>query len=137
MNSVKYYIKIWSVAFTFFIIIDLIWLGFIARPVYRHFLDNLLAEQTNWGAAIMFYILFVAGLVYFAILPSLREKKIKIAVKNGALYGFFTYMTYELTNLAVIKDWPIGIVPIDIVWGVILGCSVASISSWFTLKYLR
>jgi uncharacterized membrane protein len=84
-----------------------------------------MAENTVWPAAIAFYILFVVGIVYFAINPGLEAGSLSQTLKNAALYGFFTYMTYELTNYAVIEGWPKGLVLVDIIWGVVLATSVA------------
>lgn len=124
----KRYFKIWLLSFTVFIVIDLIWLTIIAQPLYDHFIGELLSDNPNLLAAGLFYVLFVIGLIYFAIVPSLKAQSQKTAITKGALYGFFTYMTYELTNYAVIADWPIGIVPIDIAWGTLLGLFTSYIS---------
>lgn len=124
-----YHFKTWLIAFCVFLVIDLLWLGVVAQPLYGKYLDNFLAAEPNWLAAIIFYALFVVGLCYFAIVPALKESSSKLALKNGALFGFFTYMTYELTNYAVIANWPFSIVPIDIAWGAALGASVAFIST--------
>lgn len=120
------------VAFGVFIVVDLLWLGVIAKNLYRDQLGSLMAENTVWPAAIVFYVLFVVGIVYFAINPGLEAESLSETLKNAALFGFFTYMTYELTNWAVIKDWPAMLVPIDIVWGVVLSSSVA----WITYQIL-
>jgi uncharacterized membrane protein len=121
-------IKRWAVTFGIFMAVDLVWLGFIAQPIYEHFIGDFLDDTPNWYGAVAFYILFIVGMLYFAINPALKEKSMNLAVKNGALYGFFTYMTYELTNYAVINGWPLGIVFVDIAWGIVLGTSVSSIS---------
>lgn len=122
------YFKIWLTTFTVFIVIDLLWLTVIAKPVYDHFIGDFLSDNPKLIAAGVFYILFVVGIVYFALLPALKNKSSKLATVNGALFGFFTYMTYELTNFAVIDGWPFGIVPIDIAWGTLLGLFTSYIS---------
>ncbi|MFY0592802.1 DUF2177 family protein [Roseivirga sp.] len=120
-----------------FFAIDILWLGFIAKNLYNKHLRKLLAPKVNWAAAIVFYLLFIVGIFYFAIVPSLDEASLESAVIKGALFGFFTYATYDLTNLATLRDWPIKIVFIDIIWGSILTASVSTagfvITSWLML----
>jgi uncharacterized membrane protein len=120
------------IATPIFFVIDILWLGVIAKPLYQKYLGHLLAEQTKWGAAIIFYLLFIAGLVIFAISPALEKGSLWYAVGYGAMFGFFAYMTYELTNYAVLKDWPLGIVWIDIAWGIVLGGLVSGLAYYFT-----
>ena len=120
------------ISFVSFLAIDLLWLGFIARPVYTKYLGYIMAEQTKWGSAIVFYVLFVAGVVYFATWPALQEGSLIKAILNGALIGFLAYMTYELTNHAVLKGWPWQIVVIDILWGTFLGAVVAGAGYYIT-----
>lgn len=122
------HLKTFAVTFAVFMAVDLVWLGIVAQPLYDHFLGDLRAASTQWAAAILFYILFIIGLMYFALNEALAKKSLRFAVERGAAYGFFTYMTFELTNYAVIEGWPLGLVPIDIAWGVVLACSVATIS---------
>lgn len=118
-------LKQFLVAFTAFIIIDLVWLGVIASSFYQDQLGDLMADNVIWPAAILFYILFVVGILYFSVIPALKKKSLDFALKNAALYGFFTYMTYELTNYSVLQDWPFALVVVDIIWGVVLSTSVA------------
>lgn len=115
-------------SFLSFLIIDLTWLGLIAVNFYNSRLKDLKATEINWSAGILFYILFVIGLMYFVVYPAILEKDIKMAALNGALLGFFAYMTYDLTNLAVIKNWPLDMSIVDILWGTVLGCAVCTIS---------
>lgn len=117
-----------GVTFAIFMGIDLVWLGVIAKNYYSEQMSSIRAENFVWPAAIAFYVLFVIGLLYFAIYPALESGSLKDAVVKGTLYGFFTYMTYELTAWAVLKDWPAQLVFVDIVWGVVLAGSVSWIS---------
>ena len=112
--------------FAVFLVIDLVWLGVVSRNFYRSQLGNLMTDSIVWGAAILFYLLFVAGLVLFAVLPALDGGGWIRALALGAAFGFFAYMTYDLTNLATLRDWPLTLTVVDIGWGTILGGVVAT-----------
>jgi len=103
-----------------FLIVDLLWLGVIAKNIYRSQIGDLMKATPNWAAAIFFYALFIVGTMIFCVIPAVEKGSLTHAIVYGALFGFFTYMTYELTNLAVLKNWPRGIVPVDIIWGIVL-----------------
>ncbi len=109
-----------------FFAIDLLWLGVIAKNMYRKYLGNFLSDQVNWTAAIIFYFLFIIGIYIFAILPAIEKQSLMRAIVLGALFGFFTYATYDLTNLATLKSWPLNIVFIDIAWGAVLTALVSA-----------
>lgn len=117
-----------SVAMFFFLVIDLTWLGYIARDFYKKQLKRKMRKDPNWHAAILFYILFVLGLMYFAIVPAINDEAFARGVLDAAIYGFITYMTYELTNYAVINGWPKGLIVLDIVWGVTLSTAVMTLT---------
>ena len=95
-----------------------------------------MAEQVNWPAAMTFYLLFIAGILIFAILPAVEKDSLNHALLYGVLFGFFTYATYDLTNLATLKDWPIKVVIIDIIWGMVLTGSVAT-AGFYILRWLK
>lgn len=109
-----------------FFAIDLLWLGVVAKGLYNKYLGNLLSEHINWTAAIIFYLLFIVGIFIFAILPAVDKASLSKAIVMGALFGFFTYATYDLTNLATLKGWPLTIVFIDITWGAVLTATVSA-----------
>ena len=115
--------------------IDLIWLGFVARKLYVHYIGSFLRTPPNWPVAFLFYGLFICGLLYYAVEPAIAEKSIKKAAYAGAIFGFFTYMTYDLTNLATLKNWPYQIAIIDIIWGIVLSASVSLISTFIYLRF--
>ena len=104
------------VAFAVFMIIDLIWLGVIAAPFYRNQIGFLMAKKVNWGAAVLFYLIFIAGMVIFVIEPALQAQSFTSALVMGALFGLVTYATYDLTNFATLEGWPLTLVIVDIVW---------------------
>ncbi|HPA70416.1 MAG TPA: DUF2177 family protein [Bacteroidales bacterium] len=111
-----------------FFAIDMIWLGFLARGFYRDNLGHLMRPDINWFAALVFYLLYIAGIMIFATMPSLEKNSLRMAVVLGGLFGFFAYATYDLTNLATLKGWPLNVVVVDIIWGVVLTASVAAAS---------
>lgn len=105
--------------------IDMVWLGVIAQKLYQRELKAFLSPQVNWAAAIIFYLLFIVGVLYFAVVPGVEKKSLSLVLTNAALFGLFTYATYDLTNLATLKNWPITIVFIDIAWGMVLSMITA------------
>ena len=111
-----------------FFAIDMVWLGFAARTFYRSYLGPLLRPSVNWEAAILFYLLYIAGILIFATLPALEDRSLQQATVMGGLFGFFAYATYDLTNLATLKDWPVKVVVVDILWGIVLTASVSTAS---------
>lgn len=122
------FIKIFLVAFVVFFAIDIIWLGLVAKNLYKKYLGFIMAPQVNWIAAVIFYIVFIIGLSFFVIEPALAKSSLSYALLAGLFFGFITYATYDLTNLATLKDWPITITIIDLVWGSFLGGAVSTIT---------
>jgi uncharacterized membrane protein len=111
-----------------FFAIDLCWLAVVARGFYQRHLGYLMRPQVNWAVAISFYLLFVIGIVVFAVRPALEAQNPLRALVYGALFGFFTYATYDLTNLATVKGWPWIVTAVDLAWGVTLCGTVAWVS---------
>ena len=126
--SIPFYLKLYLLTVPIFFIIDLIWLGVVAKVFYRKNLNHILSPSVNWPAAIIFYLMYIAGILIFAVQPGLAKDSLRHAAMWGALFGFFTYATYDLTNLALLKDWPLNVVIVDILWGVTLCTIVASLS---------
>ncbi|MFA9262240.1 MAG: DUF2177 family protein [Undibacterium sp.] len=107
--------------------IDMLWLGFFAKDFYRAQIGFLLRTEFNWVAAILFYLLFIGGVLFFAVAPALETGGWQRALLYGALFGFLSYATYDLTNLATVRDWPILITFVDLAWGTFLSSVVAVI----------
>ncbi len=128
-------LRSFTITFVVFMAIDLVWLGFIAKNLYSKYLGYIMTDKVNWGAAIIFYVLFIIGLLFFVISPALDKNSWTYALGAGALYGLLTYATYDLTNLATLKDWPIAITVIDMIWGTTLA-SLTSIISFSILQKL-
>jgi uncharacterized membrane protein len=123
-------IKLYAIALPVFFVIDMIWLGLIAKGFYRAQIGALMKPEVNWTAAIVFYLIFIAGLVVFVISPAVEKSSWKHALLFGALFGLVCYATYDLTNLAVAKDWPLLVTIVDMIWGSVLAASV-SIATYF------
>jgi uncharacterized membrane protein len=126
--SLKEMIILYSMTLVVFFVIDMIWLGLVAKDFYRRHLGGLMGQDVNWIAAILFYLLFIVGLLVFAIRPALQEGEPLLALFYGALFGLICYATYDLTNLATLKDWPLVVTVIDLIWGTVLGGAVSLIS---------
>ncbi len=116
---------LYAISVPLFLLIDLLWLGVVAKKFYRQQLGHVMGD-INWPAALTFYALFLVGLTFFASYPASQSMSISTAAGLGALFGFFTYATYDLTNLATLRDWPLPVVVVDIIWGTALGTLVAA-----------
>jgi uncharacterized membrane protein len=133
--NISFYLKLYALTVPVFFIIDLIWLGIVAKGFYQKNLKFILSPNVNWTAAIIFYLMYIAGILIFAVVPGVAKDSLRHAALWGALFGFFTYATYDLTNLALLKDWPLNIVIIDILWGVVL-CTIVATLSFYIAKWL-
>ncbi len=133
--NIKSVILSYLLTFIVFLMIDMLWLGVIAKNIYQKYLGNFLTDSVNWTAAFIFYFLFVVGISIFVIYPSVNKGSVLHAIFMGALFGLFTYATYDLTNLATLKGWPLPIVFIDIIWGSVLS-AVVSVSGFYIVKWL-
>lgn len=131
-----FYLKLYALTVPVFFAIDILWLGIIARRFYRESLGDLLSPEVNWTAAVIFYLIFIVGILIFAVVPGLKRQSLAWAALYGGLFGFFTYATYELTNLATLRKWPFKVVVVDISWGIVLCLSVASVSYWVGRRLL-
>lgn len=109
-------------------VIDALWLGLVANKFYKSQLGPLLLEKPHMPAAVLFYVIFVVGVVVFAVMPAIAAGSWKLALGYGALLGLVTYATYDLTNLATLKGFPLKVVIVDLVWGVLLTASVATLT---------
>jgi len=128
------YVRMYVVALLIFLVIDFLWLGLIARTFYQNQIGHLMADKVNWVAAIVFYLLFIVGVVYFVLAPSLEAESLLRAFFVGGFFGFIAYATYDLTNLATLKDWPLLVTVVDLVWGTFLG-SLTSGLSYIVIHY--
>jgi uncharacterized membrane protein len=117
----KQAVTLYLITLAVFFVIDMIWLGVIAKGFYRKHLGTMLSPKVNWAAALLFYLVFIVGLLIFVIRPALAQGEPLKALLLGALFGLISYATYDLSNLATLKDWPIIVTVVDLVWGATLG----------------
>ncbi len=127
-------LKLYLIALPVFFAIDMFWLGVVAKNFYKQQIGFLMTPNVNWTAAIIFYLIFIAGLVLFVVSPALAKSSIQHAIVFGALFGFITYATYDLTNLATLKDWPLTLTIVDLIWGSVLASSVSTITYYIATK---
>lgn len=120
-------IYLYALTVPVFFAIDMVWLGFVANKFYQAKLEHLLGP-VNWPAAVIFYLMYIVGILIFAVVPALNAQDFQKAILYGALFGFFCYATYDFTNLSTLRDWPLSIVIVDVIWGTILTGSVAACS---------
>ncbi len=118
--------KLYGLMAAAFFAIDLVWLGVVARDFYRNNIGHLMADSPLWPAAFAFYAIYLAGIMVFAVLPGLEAQSLSRTVALGAFLGFFAYATFDLTSMAVLKDFPLNVVLVDLAWGTILTGSVAA-----------
>lgn len=122
------YLKLYLVSLAAFFVIDMLWLGVAMRSFYQRYLGFLMAPNPNWIVAIVFYLLFIVGLLFFVIVPGLKDNTRKTTLLKATLFGLVTYATYDLTNLATLKDWPALLSIVDMLWGAALSLLVSYIS---------
>lgn len=126
--TVVNFFKLYAIAVVVFFIIDLTWLGVVARSFYQAQLGHLLRTNVNWAAAIVFYAIFVVGIIVLAVWPAVDRQSLGHAVFLGALLGLVTYAAYDLTNLATLDGFPFKVVVVDMVWGTVLCAAVSGIT---------
>jgi uncharacterized membrane protein len=130
-----YYLKLYLATLVAFFAVDMVWLGLVARTFYRKYLGFLMASRPNWLAAIIFYMLFVVGILVLAILPGLEASSLRTTLLRGTLFGLIAYATYDLTNLATVKNWPLVVTIVDLIWGTALS-TVVSYAGYVAGKWL-
>lgn len=128
------FFKLFIIALPVFFVIDMVWLVFAAKKFYQEQIGFLMKPDINWLAAIIFYLLFIAGLVIFVISPAVEKHSWIHALIFGALFGLITYATYDLTNLSTLKDWPLLVTVVDLIWGTLLASSISVITYIISYK---
>lgn len=112
------------------IAIDLVWLLGLAKDLYKEQMGDLMASEPKLAAGLAFYLIYALGVCIFVIMPALSKQSLMYAMQYGALFGFFCYMTYDLTNLAVIRNFPTQLAFIDIAWGSFVTAICAGLAYW-------
>lgn len=128
-------VYVYLLAVPVFFLIDMLWLGLVANKFYQTHLGFLMGP-VNWTAAVIFYLLYIIGIVVFAVSPALSAQSLQKAVLLGALFGFLAYATYDLTNLATLKDWPLIVTLVDLVWGTVLTGTVAGVTYYLARIFI-
>jgi uncharacterized membrane protein len=128
------FIKLFLIALPVFFAIDMIWLVLVAKNFYQKQIGFLMKPDINWYAAIIFYLLFIVGLITFVITPAVEKHSWVHTLLFGAFFGLVTYATYDLTNLATTKDWPMLVTIVDLIWGMVLSASVSLITYLIATK---
>ncbi len=133
MELIRNYLITFIVYFT----IEMVWLGLLARKIYEKHLGYLMADKPNLMVSLIYFIIVVWGLIFFAIYPALTKSSLSYAIIAGALFGFMTYATYSMTNLATLKDWPLFITLIDVSWGTVLNSLTAGLSFYIIKMFIK
>ena len=128
------FFRLYTIAFPVFLAIDMVWLVLVAKNFYAKHLGFLMSPTVNWMAAILFYLLFVVGIVLFVVIPALKQQSWSYALLFGVLFGLISYATYDLTNLATIKNWPLIVTVVDMIWGTTLSALISVITYMIAKK---
>lgn len=126
------WIKAYGACLVIFLALDALWLGVLMRDSYDRHIGHLMADKVNWSAAAVFYAIYLAGIVFFAVRPALDEpgRALATAAVHGALLGLIAYATYGLTNLSTLRGWPSTMVWVDTAWGVFITGTTATLATW-------
>jgi len=127
------FLKMYLVALLVFLVIDGLWLGLIAKDFYQKEIGFLLRESPNLLVAGIFYLFFIVGIAFFVINPAIEKESLRYLLIAAVLFGTLTYATYDLTNLATIKDWSLKVTIVDIIWGGVL-TTIVSVVTYYIVK---
>jgi uncharacterized membrane protein len=133
---VAFYLKLYAACTAVFFALDIAWLGFVAKGFYQRQMGHLLAEETKWGAAIAFYLIYVAAIVVLCVLPAVEKQSVARALALGAVFGLAAYAAFDLTSLALLKGFPGGVEPVDLAWGIVLTASVSA-AGYYAAHWLQ
>lgn len=118
------------------LLLDVLWIGFIAKPLYQQGIGHLMADKPNLAIAALFYVVYAAGLMWFVVEPYANAAGVGKVVLTAALFGFFAYATYDLTNWATLKDWPASVAIADMLWGS-LASAAAATTGYYVLRAMQ
>ncbi len=135
--SASVLLKLYPAMLAAFLALDVAWLGWMARGLYQRQMGHLMRPQANWGAAVPFYLIYVGAILVLCVLPAVEKGSLPRALWLGAVFGLAAYAAFDLTALAVLKDFPSGIVAVDLTWGVVLTASVSAVGYRVAVALLR
>lgn len=118
--------KLYGLTALVFFAIDLVWLGVVAPGFYQRHLGHLLRPDVLWAPALLFYALYIAGVLVFAVLPGLEAGSLGRTLALGAFFGLVAYATFDLTCMALMRDFPLVVVAVDLAWGTVLTATVSA-----------
>jgi uncharacterized membrane protein len=121
-------LRMYAVALVVCFVIDLVWLGLVAKDFYRGQIGHLMRPDVLWAPAVLFYLIYVAALVVFVAKPAVEARSVGAAVRYGAFFGFAAYATFDLTSLALIRDFPLEVAVVDMAWGAGLSATVSGVT---------
>ena len=121
------FMKLYAVGLVSFVVLDLLWLGVVARSFYQEQMGQLMRANVNWAAAIAFYLVFILGIIVLAVWPAMERQSLRHACILGALFGLVTYAAYDLTNLATLEGFPLRVALVDMTWGTVLCAGISAI----------
>lgn len=127
--------KLYLLALGCFLVVDGLWLGLVAKNFYSKHLGYLMTAPPNWMAAVIFYLIYIAGIVILIVQPAMEKGGVMEAVIRGGIFGLTAYATYDLTNLATIGGWPMIVTIVDLIWGTVLSGTVAGVTVWLAQKW--
>lgn len=128
-------VKRYVISLGVFLLKDIVWLAVIAPKFYNDQIGHLMSEKVNWAAALVFYLIYIAAVLFFVVNPALLEGGVKVALMRGALLGFAMYATYDLTNLATLRDWPLLVTIVDLVWGTFITATTGGIATYVMKRF--
>jgi len=127
-------IRLYLLTLAVFLTLDSLWLGIVSKDFYRKQIGWLMNKDFDFRVAAIFYLLFTVGILFLVLVPAIEKNSINQAVLMGGLLGLCSYGAYDLTNMAVIKNWPLVVTIVDMLWGTVLGASVAGVSFFLKRK---
>ena len=130
------FFKLYVVALVTFFVLDLVWLGVVARGFYQSQMGHLMKAAVNWPAAVAFYLVFLVGLVVLVVWPAVEQQSLARAITLGALFGLVTYAAYDLTNLATLEGFPLRVAMVDMVWGTVLCGTISAVTYLASFRVL-
>ena len=132
--SISLFAKLYAVVLVSFVVMDLLWLGVVARAFYRSELGHLMRADVYWVAAIAFYLVFALGIVVLVVWPAIERESLGNALLLGALFGLASYAAYDLTNLATLEGFPLRMAVVDLIWGTALCAGIGGITYWASTR---